>query len=102
MRWAEAGSDRVPNSFRSPPAQKARPSPRTSTLGDAGVGRGHGERLDQLVAHAGVERIQAVRPGQGDDEGVVLAFDPDPGSVIALEHRAGGRPALQASNSGPD
>ena len=31
MRWAEAGSDRVPNSFRSPPAQKARPSPRSST-----------------------------------------------------------------------
>ena len=67
MRCAVAGSGLVPNSSRSPPAQKARLLAAAQLHpGDAGVRRGQGECFDELVAHQRVQRVQTLGPGERD------------------------------------
>ena len=52
--------------------------------GDARVGRGQRERLDQLVTHLGVERIEALGPGQGQGQGRAVALHGHPGALVPL------------------
>ena len=74
-RCAVAGSGREPNSSRSPPAQNAGPSPREVDLRDRVVDRGELERVDELVAHRGVEGVADLGAGQGDVQRVSVALD---------------------------
>ena len=91
-RWAVAGSENEPNSSRSPPAQNDSPSPQRWTSVMDGSTSATSERLDQLVAHLGVERVVHGRPLQGDVQGVLAAGDP---------HRVAGPRPWPAHPGGP-
>ena len=83
-RCAVAGSDLVPNSSRSPPAQNARPSPRSSTLV---MSRRRRPRVSASTSSSRIRASSALsrsRSGQGDRQRVPVTIQPHAGAVVPL------------------
>ena len=75
---ALAGSDAVPNSARSPPAQKSSPSACDHRGLDGGIGRYELERLDQrIVTHLDRVRCVARQPGKSNRQRRAGTLDPE-------------------------
>ena len=89
-----AGSGRAPNSSRSPPAQNVGPSPRRCTSAIESSIAGHLQRLDELIAHRGVERVADRGAGERDVQHVAVPLHADPWSRVV---RGAGRTATSAT-----